>query len=763
MSRILKKLTSTMLVIVLFVSGLPAPVQAAVTPEQVSEPKLVTSFHTVEDSSPMRSIEYCDISASGMRLTVSGRTRDTYVQYRIAVRTEDSTKFLFPNDSMGNFYGSHYFSKTLNFSELENGDYFVSVRFNNTGNGKFPSEAQMRYVPLRKNDEGVYIKQYTAIEEENAAIRKSNTYLPEYYLDTSLSDMTFELRNGRLASDTDPTSLTDTQRMTIKALAESVVGTTTSDYEKLRLIHDYLADNLYYNVPYNRADSDEKYLMADNGLIVLNPYELAVKLRDGEQISTVCSGFSALYAAMVRSLGIPCRTARGRSLTVPGSGWEGLSASGLTTSTHVWDEAYVSGRWVVVDVTKDCSNDYTGTEYIKLSNDIVRYSGFDPSAQGMAVGLLYTEYREKVYADLEIPTVETISNRYEPITINWSATEGAAGYKVYRSCGLGYYDQIATTTETTYTDSGLSAGTKYYYKITAVDSNGVETKRSSYKSVNVTAIYPVEMVSASGAEGQASIEFRSQPGVTTYKVYRSTSLNGTYSLVGSITDSEEVITYDDYDELVYGNTYYYKVRGVKGADTLAPLSEPIRCTIEVPTPELTMISGRNRQVRLWWEGMEQIEYYHIFRSATANGQYAEVAVVDGDTDLYSSGLLTVGKKYYYKIAAETSNGAISGLSNYKAVTIKPVDTPVLRSVSVKKRVVTLRWEPTKDAVKYYVYRGKSKDGTFTKVATITDSSCTYKSGKLTVGTKYYWKVKAVTANGAVSDYSLHKAITVKGE
>ncbi|MGN0170597.1 MAG: transglutaminase domain-containing protein [Lachnospiraceae bacterium] len=763
MEKLMKKLTSALLVIVLCVSCIQVPVQAAVTPEQVNNPKLVTSFRSVEDFSPMRSVEYCDMSASGMSLTVSGRTRDSYVQYRIAVRTAASTKFLFPQESLGSFYGSHYFSKTLNFSTLENGDYFVSVRFNNTGNGKFPSEAQMRYVPLRKNDQGIFIKQYTAVEQENAAIQKSNTYLPEYYLDTSLSDMTFELRNGRIAADTDPKALTDTQQTTIRALAESIVGTETGNYQKLRRIHDYLAENLYYNVPYNRAQADEKYQMAENGLITLNPYELAVKLQDGEKISTVCSGFSALYAAMARSLGIPCRTVRGRSLTVPGDGWEGLSSDQLTTVTHVWNEAYVSGKWIIVDVTKDCSNDYTGTEYIRLADDIVRYSGFDPSAQAMAVGLLYTEYREKVYADLEVPTVTAITNPYEPITITWSAVEGTTGYKVYRSCGLGYYDEIAITTDTTYTDTGLAAGTKYYYKITAMDSNGIETRKSAYKSVVVTAIYPVEMVSASGEEGQATIQFRSLQGIDTYRIYRSTSLNGTYSLIDTITENEELITFDDQDELEYGRTYYYKVRGVKGADTQAPLSEPVSCKVGVPTPTITLISGRNRCVRLWWEGMEQVTDYHIYRATSATGEYKEIATVDGDTNFYQSGLLTTGKKYYYKITAEVADGTVSQLSNSKAVTVKPVETPVLRSVSVSKRVVTLRWQPTTDAVKYYVYRGKSKDGTFTKVATITGNSCVYKSGKLTVGNKYYWKVKAVTANGAVSDYSLHKAITVKGE
>lgn len=761
MKKLMKKLTSTVLIAVLFVSCIPISARASVSSEQVSTPQLINYYHSAEYGSTMRNIEYYDITTQGFQLTVSGRTQKPYEQYRVTVRTADIAKYLFPTVSLGKQNGSNYFSKTLDFSTLEVGDYYVSVRFNDTGDGTFPKEAQMRYIPVQRTSYGVYIKKYTAVEDENAAIRRSNTYQPMYYMDTSMADMPFELRDGRYYSSNDVSELTEAQQRTIKELAESIVGSETDDYKKLLLIHDYLAENLYYDLPYNKADQDLKRWMSENGLITLNPYTLACKLKNGKKTSSVCSGISALYAAMARSLGIPCRTARGRSLKIPENAWELLTDEGLVTVTHVWNEAYVNGEWIFIDVTRDCSNDFDGTQYIKNSGEIVRYSGFDPSPQAIAVAILYKNYRETVYAALDSPTVDAIENRYEPLTITWTPVEGATGYVVYRSCGLGYYDTIATTTDTSYTDTGLSPGTKYYYRVAAVDLNGIETRRSKYKSVNVTAINQVEMVGSSGEEGQSMIQFKGQAGVTTYKIYRSTSLNGAYSLIDTINSSDEIITYEDYDDLSYGKTYYYKVRGIKGADTLAPLSEPMSCQVGVPTPTLSLISGRNRYVRLWWEGMEQVKTYHIYRASSATGEYEEIATVDGSQSLYKSGLLTVGKKYYYKITAEAANGVVSELSNCKAVTVKPVDTPVLKSVSVSKRVVTLRWEPTRDAVKYYVYRSKTKDGTYTKVATVTGKNCVYKSGKLTVGTKYYWKAKAVTANGAVSDYSLHKAITVR--
>ena len=56
------------------------------------------------------------------------------------------------------------------------------------------------------------------------------------------------------------------------------------------------------------------------------------------------------------------------------------------------------------------------------------------------------------------------------------------------------------------------------------------------------------------------------------------------------------------------------------------------------------------------------------------------------------------------------------------------------------------------ATKYYVYRATSKNGKYTKVATVT--ATTYRDSKAKKGKTYYYKVKAVAANSkANSAYS----------
>ncbi|MEV8515439.1 discoidin domain-containing protein [Dactylosporangium sp. NPDC051484] len=65
------------------------------------------------------------------------------------------------------------------------------------------------------------------------------------------------------------------------------------------------------------------------------------------------------------------------------------------------------------------------------------------------------------------------------ITIEWPAVPGATSYRVYRGTASGAEGTtpIATTTDTEYTDSGLSPTPIYFYQVTAVNAAG-ESARS---------------------------------------------------------------------------------------------------------------------------------------------------------------------------------------------------------------------------------------------------------------------------------------------
>lgn len=79
----------------------------------------------------------------------------------------------------------------------------------------------------------------------------------------------------------------------------------------------------------------------------------------------VCEGYANLFAALVRAQNIPCRVQVGYAL---GNGikpvWseDNLNAA---KSNHAWNEAYVDGRWMIIDTTWDSTNSIENGQWMK--------------------------------------------------------------------------------------------------------------------------------------------------------------------------------------------------------------------------------------------------------------------------------------------------------------------------------------------------------------------------------------------------------------
>lgn len=149
------------------------------------------------------------------------------------------------------------------------------------------------------------------------------------------------------------------------------------------------------------------------------------------------------------------------------------------------------------------------------------------------------------------------------ITINWSAVSGATGYEVYRATSeAGTYSLVATVTSgVSTTNSGLTMGQNYYYKLRSyklVDGVKVYSNFTTVVSAQATPPAPTTMVATKASASSVKLTWGTVSGTTGYEVYRSTSSGGTYSLLKSSTSNSYTDT-----SLTKNVTYYYKVRAFK--------------------------------------------------------------------------------------------------------------------------------------------------------------------------------------------------------
>jgi len=78
-------------------------------------------------------------------------------------------------------------------------------------------------------------------------------------------------------------------------------------------------------------------------------------------------------------------------------------------------------------------------------------------------------------AAIGAPTAFASTISGSAVTLAWTPVAGAVGgYRVYRATSAaGTYTQIAATSALAYTDSGRSAGVRYYYQVKGIDGGGL--------------------------------------------------------------------------------------------------------------------------------------------------------------------------------------------------------------------------------------------------------------------------------------------------
>lgn len=190
----------------------------------------------------------------------------------------------------------------------------------------------------------------------------------------------------------------------------------------------------------------------------------------------------------------------------------------------------------------------------------------------------------------------------------------------------------------------------------------------------------------------------------------------------------------------------------------------ITISVQPAKPTNLTISPRSTSsVDLAWDDVKATGYY-IYRSTKKSSGFKKIDTVLGTS--YTDKGLTKGKTYYYKVEAyiNTSDGVIT--SDASAVKSIKVSSPAPSTVSAKKAksgVAKITWGKSNGASGYEVYMASKKNGSYSKVATITNgSTLSYKKTGLTAKKTYYFKVRSyVLVNGTKVYSPFTKIVSVK--
>ena len=333
--------------------------------------------------------------------------------------------------------------------------------------------------------------------------------------------------------------------------------------------------------------------------------------------------------------------------------------------------------------------------------------------------------------------------------LTWNAVPGATSYKVYRATSKsGTYSLLGTVTATSYTNNGAKEGTTYYYKVKAANGAG-ESAYSNVVSGKVVVTpkpaAPVVKIGHSAASGKPQLTWNAVSGATSYKVYRATSQNGTYSLLGTVTATSYTNT-----GAKAGTTYYYKVKAVNSAGESAysnVVSGKSKAVTPKPSAPVVKIghSATSGKPMLTWNAVDGAASYKVYRATAKNGAYTVINTTKALT--YTNTGAALGTTYYYKVEALNASGKSMGFSDVVEGKVAPVLAVGYSSVSGKPQ---LTWKAVPGATEYQVYRSTQQNSGYSKINTTTATGYVNTGAK--ANTTYYYKIVAVKGTAA-SDFS----------
>ncbi len=334
------------------------------------------------------------------------------------------------------------------------------------------------------------------------------------------------------------------------------------------------------------------------------------------------------------------------------------------------------------------------------------------------------------------------------IDLAWTAPDAddLVGYRVYRN-GI----PVATTSNTSYRDSGLQAFTTYNYTVTALDAEGLESGPSAPgQATTLDGTPPTTPANLSAtATGTTTIELSWSPsadpetGVAGYRVFR----NG--SQIAEIGGT----SYED-TGLSPATSYNYRVRAVNGEGLVSSASNQATATTDDATAptvpqNLSATAAGTSRIDLTWSASSDPESgiagYRIFRDGSQVGQTNQTSFSDTG--------LNPATEYEYRVLAVNGEGLVSGPSDPARATTRDATPPTVPQNLVATPLGTERidlvWSASEDPETgvqgYRVFRDGSEVGTTTQTV--------YQDDGLSPATEYDYFVVAVNGDDLESDPS----------
>ncbi len=446
-------------------------------------------------------------------------------------------------------------------------------------------------------------------------------------------------------------------------------------------------------------------------------------------------------------------------------------------STHTAGASVTAPYWVRLTRKGNVFTGYTSTDglsWTQVGTDTISM------VPGVYVGLAVTSHTTAALNQSVISNVFVTTQPGTPSGLTASAVSSSqvnlgwldnstneSGFKIERKTGAGgTYAQIATVPAgvTSYSDTGLTANTSYYYRVrssnTAGDSAYSNEANVTTPSAGTVPAAPASLSAKAISSSQINLSWADVSSETGFKVERKTGAGGTYVQIG--TTGATITTYSD-TGLAAATTYFYRVRATNAAGD-SPYSPEASANTSAVAPSaptsLTATPTSSSQINLAWADVVSETGFKIERKTGAGGAYAQIATVGANIVTYSDPGLTPSTTYFYRVRATNAVGDSPYSPEASSTTlVPPPGAPAsLTATATSSSQINLSWPDVVSETGFKIERKTGSGGSYSQIATTGASVTTYSNTGLSSSTTYFYRVRATNAGGD-SSYSPEASAT----
>jgi len=500
---------------------------------------------------------------------------------------------------------------------------------------------------------------------------------------------------------------------------------------------------------------------SDSGLATATTYYYVVEAADGDGSSAASAQGNGTTTGTASCSAVPSAPT-GLTATAASSSSIGLTWSAVTPPANCTISSYTVYGGTTANPTAVIASGVTGTTYsntgLAASTTyyyVVKAVDSDGTSAASAQAQATTLANTSCTSVPSVPTgLTATASSSTAIGLSWSAVTPPANctissYTVYGGTTANPTTVVASgLTGTTYSNTGLSASTTYYYIVKAVDAYGTSAASAQAQATTQAPSSGSSIVSIN-AGGPA--ESNSGGGDNSFVADEDYTGGGTYSVTNTITIPASIST------TAAPAAVYQSARQGTTTYTIPNLTAGTSYTVRLHFAELYFSAAGNREFDVAINGTTVLTNFDIYATAGAN----YTAVVEQFTaTANSSGDIVIA--YTNGAKDQPMFNGIEILGSSTSCSAVPSAPTGLTATTSSSSAIGLNWSavtpPANCTISSYTVYGGTTANPNTVIASGVTGT-TYSNTGLVASTTYYYVVKAVDADGTSAASAQAQATT----